>query len=569
MFIRRRLIITLLCVLLLVAAMAPVAHQLTGMLAAQQEANEELLAMHVAHSAHLEAGYGAPVLPMIDIEDAWALEDTREESLEPLVTAMYNGGAALGWDKEYRTFYCTLGMDSEDWPELSLTAAGEENVQVAWIDDYTYDWRTDALAEGYSYELIAYTESAYEYIYVVFTGLPIVTLHAGQEIGDTYIPCRTTVSGAGYDAIDSAALTHTRGGGFYKGIDKESYRVEFHGVSSSGKDEKTPVSVLGMAADTDWLLVSNAGDETAMRNELCFDLWRRWNGEEHTIMALDSRMVEVFVDDVYMGLYQLMPRVKADEEIAAMGGDLTTDIAARMIGERYETGKPLFNAHELIDGVIELRYAPAGVSSEKAFERYQPYIAMNLPEENPDYLSNEAFTELALEYCDVTDTMSYYLFMQATTMTLDNVKNNLYIYAIEDENGGYSYRFAPWDMDSCLKPLFAVDTNMFNFMWLIAVRMLDNNVYDARQVVREEWEARRNTILTEDALYQWFLEKEEEINASGAYLRETERWRGGAQPLSLREFSAFMIDHMNAVERILYDTWPLDIPAIYPDGEQR
>ena len=567
MFIRRKLITALLAVALLIGMMAPVAHYLTQTLAAQQAADDELLAMHVGHAAHLEAGYGEAVLPMIDIEEAWALEDTRGESAEPLVTAMYNSEQALGFDREYRTFYCTLGMDSEDWPELALTAMGEPGVKVAWIDDYTYDWRTDALAEGYSYELIAYTDTEYEYIYVVFTGLPIVTLHTQQEIGDTYIPCRTTVSGAGYDAIDSASLVHTRGGGFYKGIDKESYRVEFHGVSSSGKDQRSDVSVLGMAADSDWLLVSNAGDESAMRNELCFDLWRRWNGGESVVMGLESRMVEVFVGDEYMGLYQLMPRVVAEAEIEAMGGDLDTDIAARMIGERYDTGKPLYNAHELIDGVIELRYAPQGMSSEKAFERYMPYVAMNLPEEHPDYLTNEEFVELALAHIDIEDTMSYYLFMQATTMTLDNVKNNLYIYAVEDEDGGYRYRFAPWDMDSCLKPLFAVDANMFNFMWLIAVRALDNNVMNARQVVRDLWEERRNTILTEDALYQWFLEKEEEINASGAYLRETERWRGGAQELNLREFSAFMIDHMNAVERILYDTWPLDIPAVYSDGE--
>jgi len=563
---RRKLLAALAAVLLLVGALAPVTHRLTQLIAQQQAQSDELLAMHVKHTAHMESGRGEAVLPMIDIEEAWDIEDTRQESETPLVTQMYNGADALGFDEEYRTFYCTLGMDGEDWPQISLTAKGENGVQVAWIDDYTYDWRTDAVAEGYSYELIAYTQTAYEYIYVVFTGLPIVTLHSAQEIGDTYIPCRATVSAAGYEAIDSAALTHTRGGGFYKGIDKESYRVEFHGVSSSGKDEKTTVSVLGMEADTDWLLVSNAGDETCMRNELCFDLWRRWNADGHTIMALDSRMVEVFVGDVYMGLYQLMPRVRAEDETRAMGGDLTTDISARMIGERYETGKPLFNAHDLIDGVIELRYAPTGMRSEKAFDRYQPYIQMNLPQENPDYISDAEFIDLALAHCDVAQTMSYYLFMQATTMTLDNVKNNLYIWTI-DEGDTYRYRFSPWDMDSCVKPLFSDDTGMFNFLWPIAMRMLDNNVCDARQVVRGLWEERRNTILTEDALYQWFLEAEETINASGAYLRETERWRGGARPLDLGALSAFMIDHMNAVERILYDTWPLDTPAVYEAGE--
>lgn len=565
MFIRRKILRTLLAVALLVVLMMPVVLVLTRTLAAQQAENDALLAMHVEHTAHREEGFGSAVLPAIDIEEAWEIEDTREESWDPLVTVMHNGSDELGYDMEYRTFYCTLGMDGEDWPELALTAKGAEGVQVAWIDDYTYDWRADAVAEGCSYELIAYTDTAYEYIYVVFTGLPIVTLHTQEDIGDAYIPCRTTVAGSGYEAIDSAALTHTRGGGFYKGIDKESYRVEFHGVSSSGKDKKTPVSVLGMPADTDWLLVSNAGDETCMRNELCFDLWRRWNMGDHTVMALDTRMVEVFVNDEYVGLYQLMPRVRADEEIEKLGGNLKTDISARLIGERYETGKPLFNAHELIDGVIELRYAPQGMSADKAFERYQPYIAMNLPKENPDYCTDEEFVEIALAHLDVEETMSYYLFMQATTMTLDNVKNNLYVWTI-DEGDTYRYRFSPWDMDSCIKPLFSDDTTMFNFLWPMASRALDMNVYNARQVVRDLWEARK-PMLSEDALYQWFLEKEEEINASGAFLRETEKWRGGARPLDLGALSAFMINHMGSVERILYDTWPLDIQAIEKTGE--
>ena len=558
---RTGILAALLIVLAMVALMSPLALKLSGEMAAQKAADQALLAMHIDHAAHLESSKGDALLEMIDIEDAWAIEDTRTESETPLVTAMYNGDAALGFDREMRTFYCTLGMDGEDWPEIALTAKGEAGVQVAWIDDYTYDWRTDAVAEGYGYELIAYTDTAYEYIYIVFTGLPIVTLHAQQEIGDTYIPCRTTVSADGYEAIDSASLVHTRGGGFYKGIDKTSYRVEFHGVSSSGKDEKTPVSVLGMTADTDWLLVSNAGDDTCMRNYLSFDLWRMWNEGQHTITPLENRLVEVFVDDEYMGLYQLMPRIRADEEIAAMGGSLATDTAARLIGERYDTGKPLYDAHAEIDGVLELRYAPEGVTVRKAFERYLPYVALNLPEGNENYLSEEAFAEMALRHVDVRDVVSYYLFMEATSMTPDNVKNNLYVWAIGEEDA-YTYRFSPWDMDSCLKPLYSDDSSILNFYWPIGTRTLSTNIRNARQIAQTLWEAKRASILSEDALYQWFLAAEEAINATGAYLRETEKWRGGAQPLDLGEISAYVIDHMNTIDRVLYDTWPLDVPAV-------
>lgn len=565
MFKRRKLLATLAIMLALVALMTPLVMRLTREIAQQRAQDEAILSMHIEHAAQMEASKGDAVQAMINMEDAWAIEDTREESEQPLVRAMYCGNDALGFDRDSRTFYCTLGLDGGDWPEITLTAKGESGVQVAWIDDYTYDWREDAIAEGYAYELIAYTPTQYEYVYVVFTGLPIVSLHAGQEIDSTYIPCRTTISAAGYDAVDSASLVHTRGGGFYKGIDKPSYRVEFHGVSKGGRDKKTAVSVLGMPADTDWLLVSNAGDDSCMRNYLAFEMWKQWHGDERAITPLESRMVEVFVDEEYMGLYQLMPRIRADEEIAAMGGDPERDVAARLIGERYDTGKPLYNAHEEIDGVIELRHAPQDVSVEKAFERYMPYVLMNMMESDENYPTDEEFIELALRHADVQETMSYYLFMQATAMTLDNVKNNLYIWAIGDADD-YTYRFSPWDMDSCLKPLFSDDTGIFNFLWQMPIRMLNMNIGNARQVVRDIWEEKRAGMLSEDALYQLFMEAEEKINASGAYLRETEKWRGGAQPLDLTPIRAFVIDHMNAVERILYDTWPLDMPAIYAEG---
>lgn len=560
MYKRRKLLAALLCVLALVALMAPVAYRLTREIAAQKAADDALLAMHIEHAAHLEESKGEAVLPMIDIEDAWAIEDERIESETPLVTVMYNGDQALGFDREMRTFYCTLGLDGEDWPEVALSAKGEAGVQVAWIDDYTYDWRVDAVAEGYSYELIAYTDTQYEYIYVVFTGLPIIALHTQQEIADEYIPCRTTVSAAGYEAIDSASLAHTRGSGFYKGIDKISYRVEFHGVSASGKDMKMPISLLDMPQDSDWLLICNAGDETCMRNYLSFEMWNRWNANGHTITPLESRMVEVFVNDEYMGLFQLMPRIQEEMEIAAMGGTVERDTSARMVGGRRNTGRPVFDVQSRIGGNIELRYAPQGVNAERAFERYEPYVAMNQNEGTEGYLDDEAFLQLATAHLNVEETMSYYLFMQAATLTLDNVQNNLFIWTVGDDES-YTYRFSPWDMDSCLMLFKSDDTNLFNFLWPIAMRTLSLNIGNARQVVRDLWEERRATILSEDALYQWFLEAEEEINASGAYLRETEKWRGGAQTLDLRAISAFVIDHMNAIERILYDTWPLDIPA--------
>ena len=49
---------------------------------------------------------------------------------------------------------------------------------------------------------------------------------------------------------------------------------------------------------------------------------------------------------------------------------------------------------------------------------------------------------------------------------------------------------------------------------------------------------------------------EEMINASGAYLRESEKWRGGAQKLDLTGISAGTITHMSTIEYYLKELWP-------------
>lgn len=187
---KRNVIKTFLLVMLLVMLLMP----LTRLLSIGQQAADANDAEHMikpmlamlAESPQMTAN--TAVEPIMELEDAWEIEDTREESWEtPLVVGMRSGDNELGFDRASNTFYCTLGMDGgDDWPELALFAKPEqgiENLRVAWVDDYSYDYRSDAIREGYRYELMAYTDTQYAYFGVVFTGLPTVTLHVSGGSG--------------------------------------------------------------------------------------------------------------------------------------------------------------------------------------------------------------------------------------------------------------------------------------------------------------------------------------------------------------------------------------------------
>lgn len=553
---RTGMIASLLAVVLLVALLMPLAQWMDGSRDhALDEEQRGVMDALLVHEAHMKEAPGAPVLEMIDIEEAWAIEDTRTESEAPLVLSMKNGDAALGFDAQYRTFYCTLGLDNGSaWPEMSLTAKGEEGVTVAWIDDYTYDWCADAIAEGYSYELIAYTETEYEYIYVVFTGLPIVTLHAHEGIRDTYGPSCVTISGAGYEAVNSASLVHTRSGGFYPGFDKFSYRIEFHAMAMNGKAEKTPVSLLGMEADTDWLLLSNAQDQTAVRNELCWALWRKWNEGKENYAVLDTRMVEVFVDDEYKGLYQLCQRIDVKEELTKMGGDLATDYVVRLIRPARDTGRVVEDHMQDYTVAYELRHAPKNRNDARAFDLMHAYERMNYLE--PD-VTDEEFLELARDWVDVPQLMDYYLFAQACSLGGDNVFNNLYIWIQKEKGGQYRYRVSPWDMDRSFNTkVDGVTVDDLDLQMVMPRRLLDQDFLGSRTTLHEIFDEKRATILSDDALYQWIGDLEAMINASGAYLRESEKWRGGAEYLDLTAVSVGAITHMSTIEYYLKELWP-------------
>ena len=558
---RKKLIAAAVCVLGLTALLVPAAkllsmgHNMAGARDADHMIRPmlELLAKSPGETAH------TPVEPMMDIEEVWAIEDARQEREMPLVTGMRNGDSELGYDAQSNTFYCTVGMQDGDWPELALFASpaeGAENLRITWIDDYSYDFLSDAVSEGYRYELLAYTDTEYAYLGIVFTGLPTVTLHVdgGKEaLGDEYIPARMSVSSADHEAIASGAWVHLRGGGFEKARPKWSFRVEFHEFTDRG-DKKAAHSVLGMPADTDWLLISNASDESCVRNEIAWDLWRDWNADGQAFMLLESRMVEVFLEDEYMGVYQVMQRINEEEEIKRMGGSLSSDYTARVVKRENLGKRPNIDWTEEAGFYGELRQAPQGVSAKAAFARFDPYIIMT--GRNNDVLTDEEFAALCEKHVDIREMLEYFLFVQAASLGYDNYLNNVYMWALwNGEN--HVYYLSPWDMDAAFIRMFGNgDQDTINLLYTLCTRMIDLDIGGARGMLWEIWNEKRNTVITDDAMYNRMLEAEDMLNRSGAYLRETEKWFGEARTLDLTEMQVFALDHLHLADFMMSEMFP-------------
>jgi hypothetical protein len=111
-------------------------------------------------------------------------------------------------------------------------------------------------------------------------------------------------------AISNAAGTHVRGQSS-SGFPQRPYALEWWKSDDSDKD----LPMLGMPADSDWVLYSPYNEETLMRNAVVYTSMFQWAGQG---AGMRSRLVEVFFNQGadsmtyadYRGIYLLVEKIK-------------------------------------------------------------------------------------------------------------------------------------------------------------------------------------------------------------------------------------------------------------------
>ena len=470
-----------------------------------------LLAGVTAAVIILASPYSPVVEPVREIEEIWAIEDTRQESETPLVTALEMNGMPLGYDAESNIFYCTLGMEGEDWPQIHLTAPGAKGVSLCFVDDYTYDWRQDAVRDGYEYQVIAYTDDAFSYASIVFTGLPIVKIDTQDSLlPHEDIPVKVSIGAAGEMPLTAYARAHERGDTSLRMRPKHGIKVEF--TRNADGTRKTTQRMPFLGETDEFILIACSMDDLLIRDKLSWDLW---NGIAETKEAFGPRELtycEVFAGDEYLGIYLIMKPFDYAEELARLGIDAPmTDGLYRLAGRSvYEFDKPLIQDHR--DIYYEQHYAPAGVQGHAAIE---PYLAM-FAEEN-----DEVFREQALRMLDLDSVIRYALFIQACGMT-DNEHNNLYILCHREETG-YRYLFAPWDLDVS----WGRDDEENAEVWYafdLFDRLVELDCGDVRERVARIWKQMRESSFSDENVEQLLASYDYAMGDSGAFYRDAMKW---------------------------------------------
>ena len=467
----------------------------------------------------LGSPYAPVVEPCIDIEEAWEIEDTREESQEPLITSLQWNGMPLAYEMQTNTFYCTLGAGlNEEWPDIHLTSPDTKGIHLAFIDDYTYDWCNDAVWVGNSYQILTYTDELYYYTQIVFTGLPLVIIECEEPIGVLDTPMHVAVSCNGHTPIISTGNVHLRGGSS-QGEKKKNLKLEFT-RSENGKRNTVDLPDIGLRSDV--LLNPMVFDENLVRDRLCWHLYAQTLGENYEggFDARKSAYIELFINSEYYGVYLMMEPMEEEKELSDTGAmHLLTDSIYRTLPTRFERGRPLLANPKVPTLSFELRYEPADVQQ---FSAMQTYINLLLEE------NNDLFAQKAATCMDIESVVRYEILLQAMGLS-DNMRNNVYIWARKTADG-MRYQFAPWDMDMSWGNAWGGTDDKFGvnldgwYSFEMLDRIIASNAGGAADLLVERWRNWRNTIFNVNYINKIVQQYYLQLQESGALARNSQRW---------------------------------------------
>lgn len=175
------------------------------------------------------------------------------------------------------------------------------------------------------------------------TNLPTVVIHTQDDVApydkEHEIPCLVTIiSDNGTTVLQDTATVRERGNAS-RSFPKKPYRIKF-----ANKHK-----VLGSKANAKkWTLINNYGDKTLMRNQLAFELSRRF-GLPYTPFCA---YVDVVLNGDYKGCYQLCDQIEVRKNRVEIEEMTPADISGEALTGGYLIEADAYADQEPVQGMF-------------------------------------------------------------------------------------------------------------------------------------------------------------------------------------------------------------------------
>lgn len=291
---------------------------------------------------------------------------------------------------------------------------------------------------------------------ICFTTLPIVELTASCLYGKSFVQGTFALYAPGSRTADTLAADVRRRGEYTLMYPKNSYSVKLKGTDGHKLDR----SLCGLRSDNYWVLNAMANDHRRLTNRLAHDLWLAMATRPYyavqtpkVMNGARGRMVEVFVDGKYMGIYDLSEHIDRKQLQLAKWTD------GEAGGVLYK-GKQWTRETRMTPS-SSIGTPPSAVGSWCGWELRYPGRKMRSADAwKPLYeavklactASDEEFSRRVEEHFDLDAVVDYMLLMEFT-FAADNIGKNLY-WAVGDTRRSPRLTPVPWDLDATFGQLW-------------------------------------------------------------------------------------------------------------------
>lgn len=243
-------------------------------------------------------------------------------------------------------------------------------------------------------------------------------------------------------------------GAYSASLPQKPYGFETRDASGANLN----VSLLGMPAENDWILLAVYNDKTFMRNMLAFDLFRRMGH-----YASQTRVVEVIINNQYQGIYILTEKIKQDKGRVDIAKLTNLDVSGDEL-----TGGYIFKIDYFNQGNgWKSNYTQIGYPDKTVSYVFQDPDVSDLMLQQKEYLKSAVNSFETILYSanfkdpntgypawvNVNSFIDYFI-VNELSRNVDGFKKSVYFFKDKDSKGGKINAGPVWDFDWAWKNIW-------------------------------------------------------------------------------------------------------------------
>ena len=298
--------------------------------------------------------------------------------------------------------------------------------------------------------------------YIGFTGshLPLVIIQtiAGNIQSDLKVMVNLGIidNGPGYMnyLTDEWNNYNGKAGIEYRGSSSMMFPKKNFGFETwTPEGADTAYSLLGMPAESDWVLHGPYSDKSLIRNFLAYHLFNAMG-----YYAPRTRLCEMFLDGQYQGVYVLLEKIKRDKNRVAISKLNPIDVEGDQLTGGYIV-KIDRSATDYTDGWFS-PYLGTGTSSSGPFFAYHYPKRTDIVQKQKDYIQNKISSfEYALwssnykdpyvgyrSFIDVASFINYFILVELSKNT-DGYRLSTFLHKDRDSKDPRIHMGPIWDFD--------------------------------------------------------------------------------------------------------------------------